>query len=86
MELRQQQTLLFGVASSAVIICAHPLVCILIVAVAMKDNQFRLGADNANDLDAVFEERLLSTGRMLALLDTLENPLCECPFDFVCSL
>ena len=52
----------------------------------MKDNQFRLGADNADDLDAVFEERLLSSGRMLALLDALENPLCECPLDFVCSL
>ena len=62
----------------------HALVCILTIAV--KDNQFRLGADNADDLDAVFEERLLSSGRMLALLDALENPLCECVLNFVCSL
>ena len=37
-----------------------------------SNNQFRLGAENANDLEVVFEERLRSAGAIIAMLDTWE--------------
>ena len=41
--------------------------------VLCSNNQFRLGAENADDLDIVFEERLRSAGWVIAMLDTWDN-------------
>lgn len=39
------------------------------------NNQFRLGAENANDLEVVFEERLHSANAIIAMLDTYIKPV-----------
>jgi len=39
------------------------------------NNQFRLGAENANNLEVVFEERLRSAGAIIAMLDTWKRPV-----------
>jgi len=39
------------------------------------NNQFRLMQDNADDLETVFANRLISCGKMIALLDDWRNPI-----------
>ena len=41
----------------------------------MYSNQFRLGQDNTQDLESVFENRLKSAGILIALLDRWEKPV-----------
>ena len=42
---------------------------------AVYSNQFRLGQDNTQDLESVFESRLKSAGILIALLDRWEKPV-----------